>query len=393
MPEPITRVFFDARTIRSGMTGVGHYGLELLRALAARSLFDQGGGGEDLALRAAILPESLDKVRADPLLKPVEWVALNLDYESHPRGDFGLRFRVPRLVRPGEVYHGPAFSIPGGAQPFPRVVSIHDLGVFVHPRDYPRRFGAFLRWTIRRSVAVADRVIVPASAIASELGRILHVPRERISVIADAPASPSGSPVAAETPLLPGGRSLDGPFFISMGTLEPRKGADTALGALEIIRAENSGSPGPEWVWIGGAGYRAGAIMGKIRSSPVSGSFHLPGYLEREEAEAWLRRATALVYPSRYEGFGMPPLEAMAAGTPVVVADVAAVRETCADAALYFSPGDFEQLASILKRLLHEPNLRDELRNKGRERVAKFSWKATAEATLEVYRAVSVRDV
>ncbi len=407
------RVFYDARTIRPGMTGVGRSTLELLRGLA--DLAKKQKGDERLSLRALALNSSLSTLRADPDLENVEWLATDLDYEYHPRGDFGLRFQVPRLVKPGEIYHGPAFLIPEGRQPFPRVVTIHDAGVFSRPGDYPWRFNAYMRWRIRRSVRWADRIIVPSRFVAGEVSELFPTCKEKIRVVPEAPtrggfvgeirgtgtrtnprepvpAFPNSRIIGAEdnassADLVP----AQSRFFLSIGTLEPRKNAATALAALEILNQGGAGDPPVNlfhWVWIGGLGHKSREFVERHAASPAAPYFHLLGFQEHEAIADYLCRAVAFVHPARYEGFGLPPLEAMSVGLPVIASDIPALREVCGDSALYFPPGDANALADNLNRLSNDASLRETLKGLGCRRASEFSWERAAANLLAVFRDV-----
>jgi glycosyltransferase involved in cell wall biosynthesis len=259
------------------------------------------------------------------------------------------------------------------------------VGVFASRGDFPRAFAWHLRGCIRRATAAADRIIVPSRAIAEELAAILDVRAEGISVIPHARArgiDAWGAP-SAETATAP-----ESPYFISVATLEPRKGPLTALEALErLLAARGRGRGAPSWLWIGGAGFKGASIERAIGASPAADRFHRLGFSEDASVERLLAGAAALVFPSRYEGFGLPPLEAMASGVPVVASDLPVLRELCGEAALYAPPGDAEALAATLGRLLDDPASARRLAELGRERARAYSWRRTAMATIEAYRA------
>lgn len=384
------KLFIDARTIRPAMTGVGRSTYELLKALAARAQRSP----VSLAIRALLLDESYRALSHQPGFEAVERIRTDLDYESHPRGDLGLRFSIPRLIRPGEIYHGPAFAVPGGRQRFGRVVTIHDLGVFLRPRDYRRRFAAYLRWKIRSSARAADHVIVPSKSVARELAEVLGVQDQKVTVIAEAPCAgvDFGASESGENPLPRSGSAPARPaepYFLSVGTLEPRKGPEIVGAALEAMGAEpGGGEPPAQWVWVGRAGLGAAKILGAIEAGPAGSRFRYLGPQPEAEVSDLLRGAAALIFPSHYEGFGLPPLEAMATGTPVVASDLPVLREVCGEAALYFPPGDARALGGLLRRLLVEPGLSGKLTAAGRARSGEFSWSRAAEAHLTVYQEV-----
>ncbi len=227
------KIFYDARTIRPGMTGVGRCAFELLKALGELS--------DPPKIRALALRSS--KIELHRVLRdaPIEWIETDSDYESHPSGDWYLRFGIPHLVEHDEIYHGPAFSIPGGSQTFPRVVTIHDLGVFNRPEDYSWKFGAYMRWRIRGAARHADRIIVPSRAAGSDFSRCFPRAANKVRIV----------PEAGRTPLelFGGGKCgrnrTDGSnrsnaaqeitgedYVLSVGAMESRKDPWTALGAL-----------------------------------------------------------------------------------------------------------------------------------------------------------------
>jgi len=361
------------------MTGVGRYAVELLGGLA-----EKARSGE-LRIRAAVLGSSVEDLRRVAELEGVEWVPVPWDYESHPSGDWALRFRIPKLVQEDEVYHAPAFILPGGKQPFRRVVTIHDLGVFKRPADYPWKFGAYLRWRIRSAVKFADRLIVPTNAVAEDLSGFLPQARDRVRVVHEAPTRIRIPAWEKETDLSQFQRSLPCKhFFLSIGTIERRKDPWSAARAMEKLIRGSAGEA-PEWVWIGGSGFQGQELIDKIKRSSVSGRFHFIGFQGEGNLDEALKRAAALVYPSLDEGFGLPPLKAMALGIPAIVSDLPVLREVCGDAALYFPQSDSESLAIVLRRVLTEPALVEELKDKGFKRVATFSWKKAALETVKVY--------
>lgn len=398
-----TRAFFDARVVRPGMTGVGRATLELLRALAA--LARKG----ELELRALVLRRHLSDLAADPALEGVEPVPTDHDPESHPGGDWALETSLARLARAEEVWHGPAFVVPGGSRSFARVVTIHDLCAFERPRDQSFAFGTYLRWRVRRSLRSCDAAIAPTLAVAEAVRRrfprlageppdpfvraIHEAPVERGIAAWESPADPAGPAGAggfgALEPLLPIGAPA-GPLFVSIGPVERRKDPATAARAFALVARE---SPAARWVWIGRPGHRADEIRAEVARAlgpGVAERFHFVGARPSDQVERAMRDATAFVYPSLDEGFGLPPLEAMRAGTPVVVSDIPPLRETCGGAAGTFPPGDPAALAERLRELLRDTEEARLARiERGRLRAARFDWARAARETLETYRMAS----
>ena len=372
-------IFYDARTIGQNMTGVGRYTLNLLHALATLPQHPR--------IRALMRPQSLELARRDPKLQNIDLVPTHVSHESHPWGDLWQRWILPRCVRPDEIYHGPAFVIPAGRWSFPRVATIHDLLVFTHPQYYPRRFSWWLRMQIRTACRLAHRIIVPSQSVADEIIKQGLAPVEKIAVIALAPDQTDLLWEAAKSPDYEEiSRHIDrweGPMLISVATRGPRKDIATARRA-HILLTENH--PAVCWLWVGESGAVADdSPEDLVRHAAERGFVTLgntPGALLRET----LPSATALVSCSHAEGFGLPLVEAMAAGIPIVTADIPVSREVAGEAALYFPPGDAQTLAQVLGQLVAQPELRRDYAQRARQRASQYTWERTAEKTLAVYR-------
>ncbi len=398
MPQPApSSILFDARTIGPGMTGVGRYALNLLWALSV--------AGDAPPVRALFRKECIEIARRDPALKNIELVEAPYGHEKHPWADWWLERTLPKTIRPGELYHGPAFIIPGGRRPFPRVVTVHDLFVFTHAQYYPWRFGAWLRWATRRACRGADRVIVPTEAVAQQLAGRALAPREKIRVIAEAPDDTN---MLWDKDWTRSGGLLAGlvaetkhPLIVTVGTLDPRKDPATARAAFLELLLRLKTAPGAregevvsdalrersvEWFWLGGAGALADATPDALRRRAADAGFHEVGHVPKDAIRSVLRSAAAYVTCSRSEGFGLPLVEAMVAGCPIVASDIPVHHEIAGDAALYFPAGDAEALADVLHRLLTKPALRDSLVARGLERQSDFRWSRAAELTIAAYR-------
>lgn len=377
-----TAVLFDARTVRPGMTGVGRYSRNLLAALAACD--------DAPPLRALFLPEAIAMARGDSSLAGVELIEAPVSHESHPAGDWWLRCGLPRLLRPGELYHGPAFTIPGGRQAFARVVSIHDLFVWTQPAGYPPRFRLWLRWAIRSACRHADAVVVGCAAVAEELRARGWIDPARIHVTPYA-ADATGAPWEAEDAARVF-EGVDGPAawrVVSVGTLDVRKDPVTARRAWLHVCPEPRVDR--RWVWIGSPGPLGDPTPEAVVRRTAAAGFQAVGAWPNGRLRAALAAATAFVTTSRGEGFGLPIVQALEAGCPVVASDLPVHREVAGDAALYFPPGDAAALARALERVHGLPEESRRLREAALRRAALFSWERTAHATLDVYRKAAER--
>ena len=274
------------------------------------------------------------------------------------------------------AFHAPHLNVPL-ACPVPLVVTLHDLiplrfpGTIAHPLGQVY-FGVMARWAARR----AARVIVPSAATAAGVAR-LGVGPERLRVVPQGvdPAFAAGtgaSPVAGRYVLYCGQQKR-------YKNLETLVAAFAALGpASADVRLVLAGKPDP----------RAGTLDAAIARHGLADRVVRPGYLDDATLAALYRGAVAYAFPSRCEGFGLPPLEAMAAGVPVVASE--AVREVVGGAALVVGPDDVAGWTTALARVLGEPGLREQLVAAGRARVAAFPWEATARLTAAVYAEVAM---
>ncbi len=280
-------------------------------------------------------------------------------------------------TEPIDLLHGPDFVVPRRRR-CPAVVTVHDLAFLRYPEiltvDSRRYYGQ-----VRRVVAEVQRVIVDSRQTAADVQELLGVPAERVRVVHLAP-TPLGPPTAETVENVRARYGLDGRFLLYVGTLEPRKNLATLLRAfarLPAAAAVRLVLAGPRG-WLDEPVVAAAARQGE--------RVRLLGPVPADDLAALYAAATAFVFPSLYEGFGLPPLEAMAAGTPVVAARASCLPEVLGDAALLVPPIDEEALAAALGRLLDDPALRDDLRARGLAQAARYSWERTAAATLAVYR-------
>ena len=259
---------------------------------------------------------------------------------------------LPRAARKRvDLLHCPTFRGPF-ASAVPVVVTVHDLAVLRHPGTFNLWTRRYSRLAVPRVVRAARLVIAVSEFTRRELVDLLHVPEERIRVI----------PNAVGAPFVPEGRAAEGDYVLAVGTLEPRKNLAAAQQAAQRL--------GVELRVVGAQGW---------------GGVHIDGWLGRvtdERLAELYRGARCLVYPSLYEGFGIPVLEAMACGTPVVTSAGGATEEVAGGSAVLVDPLD---VASIAEGLQQAAARRDELAARGLERARAFTWERVAAETRRVY--------
>jgi glycosyltransferase involved in cell wall biosynthesis len=295
--------------------------------------------------------------------------------------------RLPRRLAAGDVdlFWSPLQTLPL-ALPVPGVATIHDLAVLLYPETLPAR----VRWSqlpfLAKTVERAARLVAVSHSTARDVVAAFPGAAGKIEVIwngVDAAAwSPASADEIAATRVRLG--AADG-YFLYAGTLEPRKNLDLLLDAWLSLRASDPEAARPLLV-AGPAGWKHGALGRRLEALAPAGVRRL-GRLPLDELRSAVRAATAFVYPSLYEGFGLPVVEAMAAGVPVVVSDRSSLPEIAGDAALAIDADDAEALADALARIVREPGLAGELGRRGVERARRFGWDEAADRLAAVFHA------
>lgn len=258
------------------------------------------------------------------------------------------------------------------------VVTVHDLAFQRFPELFPHNWRWLYRAGLRAAVKRADAILVPSQSTADDLVASTSVPASRVHVTPLAPslvASDEDSTQALER------LGVVRPYVLSVGTLEPRKNL------VRLVRAYRQVAPDvPHMLVVAGApGWRTEALEAEL-ARPGPGTIVRTGRVSDEELEALYRGADAFAYPSMYEGFGLPVVEAMARGVPTLASNTSSLPQVAGDAALLVDPTDVSEIAESLARLLTETALAEDLRQRGLQRAATFTWAATARATLDVYR-------
>ncbi|HEX6107222.1 MAG TPA: glycosyltransferase family 1 protein [Gemmatimonadales bacterium] len=258
----------------------------------------------------------------------------------------------------------------------PSVLTVHDVHHLAYGRlrEWPRRL--ILAQMVRRSVRGAAAVIAVSRYTRDAVARAYDVPASAIDVVWEAP-NPRLRSDSPEPGPLPAGVHV-GPYLLAFGGITPNKNLERLLRAFAIARSRH------------GIAHRlviVGHVAPSLRPEGTEGVVGT-GYLGEPELAGLLRSADALVFPSLYEGFGLPILEAMTVGVPVVCSNAAAIPEVAGDAARYFDPRDVEAMAAAIAAVCRDPALRRDLAARGRARAAAFSWERAARETLAIYRRV-----
>lgn len=272
-------------------------------------------------------------------------------------------------VRTGRarLFHGLNQRLPAARFPF-RVATFHDLFVFTAEYSTPE-FRERFQKQAREAAARADVIVCVSRFTAGQVEEILGVPAARLRV----------APHGVRLPVSAGGGERE-PLILHVGAVQKRKNL------VRLIEAFERAAP-PPWrlVLAGGAGYGAGEVQERIRSSPGAERITWTGWLPDEEVERLYRRASVFAFPSLDEGFGIPVLEAMAHGVPVLSSTRGALPEVCGDAALLVDPYHVDGIAQALASLIRDESLRGRLAEAGRARAAQFPWERTVSEIWSVY--------
>jgi len=280
---------------------------------------------------------------------------------------------LPKHIHPGEVLWSPANTGPLAVTD--QVLTLHDLSPLEHPDWFRPAFALWYRLLIPRLVQRVKHVVVPSEYVRSSVLQRFGFSPERVTVV------PGGVDLQKFRPAARNGAgTLPGEYVLYLGTLQPRKDLNSLLQAWQLIEAE---FPQVNLVIAGSQG-KAFARKAQIQGGE---RLFLPGYIPEERLAGLVASAVVLILPSLDEGFGLPTLEAMACGTPVIATQAGALPELVNGVGLLFKPGDFQALAQTLRRCLSEPDLRQTLVEAGLQQAKRFSWHDSAERMWSVIEA------
>ena len=282
-----------------------------------------------------------------------------------------------------DVLHSPHYTTTVVSGGWRRVVTFHDVTFFLLPERYPPLRGAYFRAASRAGARLADLVVAVSKTVKADVECHLRLPPERVRVVPLA-AAPSFHPLgdAARTTAVRTKYGLPERFILNVGALEPGKNQATLVRAFHRLKRQDSEQG---LVIAGPPAWRYERLFRLVDDLGLAGQVRFLGYVPAEDLVALYNLADLFVFPSLYEGFGLPPLEAMACGLPVVASTAPALREVLDDAALLVHPQDVVALAEAMAAALRDEPLRSRLRQAGLRRAAQFSWERTARETVAVY--------
>ncbi len=287
-----------------------------------------------------------------------------------------------RYLPAAELYHATEHLLMP-LRGVPTVLTVHDLIFRQTPEHHKQLNRWYLSWTMPLFCRRADHIIAVSETTRRDLMSAYQLPPEKISVIyeaADPRFSVQPPDIQAQARAAYG---LPEKYLLYLGTLEPRKNLERLLAAWAPLYQSGDCPP---LVIAGKRGWLSEGFFSALEASPAREGVLLTGYIPDEDLPALYAAATAFIWPSLYEGFGLPPLEAMACGSPVICSNASSMPEVVADAALLFDPENVDELRECLRTVVRDDALRGDMRERGLARAATFSWSRTAHETLRVYK-------
>jgi len=381
------RIVLDARRVAD--FGIGTYIRNLVRSLASLDNSNQ----YTLVTSSRAVPEFAGL--------PPNFDLAAYEKKSKPGfAQFGFTLFLSRFS--ADVYHIPLNAVPLW-MPKPYLVTIHDMStlLFGNRTGYRSRLRLFY---LRRGLARADRILAVSSATRRDVETVLQIPASRIQVLYNAPdptfrqAANGGSSNGADTGWPPEvQRVLDRyriqyPFLLYVGRTNPQKNIPRLVEAFAVLRGEIQDDPryrNLRLIIIGDEIARHPALRHAVIQSRVEDSVRFLGFVPLETLCTFYQAASAFVFPSLYEGFGLPPLEAMACGTPVVCSNVSSLPEVVGEAAVIVNPENVFDIARGMRDVLLNAELRSDLIQRGLLQTRQFSWERTARQVLETYEEIT----
>ena len=279
-----------------------------------------------------------------------------------------------------DLLHCPAFVGPlWGSTPF--VVTVHDLSFLLFPEGFRGGNRIYLRTLTGLSLRRARRVIAVSESTRQDLARLYGLAPQRVDVVHNGVDAAFRPLPAGEVEAFRSRKGLPERFLLFVGTLEPRKNIVRLVEAYAQLPR-----PRIPLMLVGGKGWFYEEISARVEELDLADEVRFVGYIPAEELPLWYNAAEALAYPSLYEGFGLPALEAMACGTPVVTSGTSSLPEVVGEAGMLVEPTDVAALAGALQQVLEDGDLQEQMRTAGLARAASFSWQRTARETVKCYR-------
>ena len=368
------RIGIDGIPLAPPRAGIGHYTFELARSLAALL-------PEDDCEVIAPVPISLEADDGIPIPPNLSTVYVPVNAIRRRWWTFGLPLYVRRNKL--NLFHGTNYNLPlwYGCR---TVVTIHDLSLLLHSNTHREDLVRRARTRLPTMTRIATRIITDSESVKREICEHLKVAPEKITAVPLAPRRafhPADPQTARQTCRELG---VEDDFILFVGTVEPRKNLITLVRAFEELL--HTTELRPQLVIAGAKGWLNDELFANVDATARRERILFTGYISDDQLRALYSSCRVCVYPSLYEGFGLPTLEAMACGAPVITSRIPVMIETVGTSARLIEPTEVSQLTAALVELLTDENARQHFAASGFQRAAEFTWEKTARKTLEVYR-------
>lgn len=364
------RLLFDGRVLsENSRTGIQRYANELLKVLPSKipEIDIQLIGCQD-----SLIPEGVAKI------------PISLPLNDHDRAEkiVGLS----SIWEQSDLIYSPYYPVPRKREA-KAILTIHDLIPLVHPEWFSNPSTIrFFEKNLRESAKCVDKIIADSHCTKRDIVKFYDIEEEKVEVIHLAPSSIFKNTQDCSFPFnndVPKIVSENRPYFLSVATLEPRKNLVRTIKAFELFR-DSEKNLEPALLLVGKSGWKNEELLKTFNNSRYKDSIFFTGYLSDEALISVYQQAVAFIYPSLYEGFGLPVLEAMSSGVPVITSNNSSLAEIATDAALCCDPYSVEEIALSMQRITASQTLRQNLSAWGIQRSNKFSWEKTAEETAKV---------
>jgi glycosyltransferase involved in cell wall biosynthesis len=369
----LVRIAIDAHSVGNQLAGNESYAVNLIEALAE---IDRANQYTLYVTRQSAVDRFTDRwpnfqVKRTLPHTPLVRIPLTLSRElrRHPVDLLHVQYTAPPLA------------------PCPIVVTIHDLSFEHLPHTFKKRSWIQLRATVRQTARRAAHIITISDHSKQDIANTYCIEADRITVTPLA-APPNMARVTDDAQLrtVPAKYGIARDYILSLGSLQPRKNLVRLIEAYSILRSERREASYPQLVIAGKRGWLDKETMRAARQSSFAHDIVFTGYVADEDLGAIYSAAMCFVYPSYFEGFGLPVVEAMQCGVPVVAGNVTSLPEVVSGAGVLVNPFDVQALANAIAKIVQNRDLRTELASRGMARARAFTWKRTAELTLEVYK-------
>jgi len=367
------RIGIDGIPLATPKTGIGHYTYELAHSLASIAPEDEFEiiAPVPLELSSSSSPSNLSMVLGRSGALRRRWWTIGLPLHV-------LENRLP-------LFHGTNYMVPLWQRCL-TVVTIHDLSLLLHSDTHREDLVRRAKRRLPTMTRIASHILTDSEAVKKEICQHLSVNPDKITAVPLAARRTFAPVPLVQTVQTRKRLGVEDNFILFVGTVEPRKNLITLVRAFdELMRTTDLR---PQLVVAGQKGWLTDNLYADVEQSEIKNRILFTGYVSDDDLAALYSSCTVSVYPSLYEGFGLPPLEAMACGAPVITSRIPVIMETASGAARLVEPTNLQELTTALVELLRDQKAREHYASVGQQRAAEFTWGRTAQRTLEVYRRV-----